>query len=346
MEIKCLQCGKVCNSWRSFSHHIRKAKNHDPKAYYDKFIKENDEDKCHICKKPSKFCSVKDGYSATCGNQECIQKSRELKIKEKYGITNVFQRDDVKEKISKTCLEKYGVENYSQSQNFKNKIKEICLEKYGVEHHLMAEKIRDKMKQTNLKKYGVEETFLSKNNIEKSKETCIKRYGSEYHISSKEIQNKCRLTKLNKYGDEFYSNQKKRKQTCLERYGVEHPMKDPSIFMSKFKAGLEIKQFKDTSLTYQGSYELDFLENFYDKIDIENGPTINYLYEEENHIYHSDFYIPSLNLVVEIKSSYYFKKLKDQIKSKGAATKNLGYNYILIIDKRYKNFKNQLIKLS
>ena len=53
-------------------------------------------------------------------------------IKEKYGVENVFQLSEVKEKIKKTNLEKYGCENPLQNDSIKEKVKQTCLEKYGV----------------------------------------------------------------------------------------------------------------------------------------------------------------------------------------------------------------------
>ena len=87
-------------------------------------------------------------------------------------------------------------------------------------------------------------------------------------------------------------------------------------------------------------YELDFLEKFL-KIhpDLQNGPSISYNLNENEHIYHSDFYIPSLNLVIEIKNSYLAKKYFDEIYEKKKATLLTGYNYIMITNKHYKKFK-------
>jgi hypothetical protein len=55
------------------------------------------------------------------------------KIKENYGVENVFQIEEVKEKIKETNLEKYGVENYTQTEEYIEKTKQTNLKKYGVE---------------------------------------------------------------------------------------------------------------------------------------------------------------------------------------------------------------------
>ncbi|CAB4175596.1 hypothetical protein UFOVP972_269 [uncultured Caudovirales phage] len=50
--------------------------------------------------------------------------SFEEKMLSTYGINNVFQRDDVKQKISSTILSRYGVDNISKSEKIKNKKRE------------------------------------------------------------------------------------------------------------------------------------------------------------------------------------------------------------------------------
>ena len=39
----------------------------------------------------------------------------------KYGVENVFQLKETKEKSKKTCLDKFGVEFYAQSEDMKTK---------------------------------------------------------------------------------------------------------------------------------------------------------------------------------------------------------------------------------
>ena len=67
------------------------------------------------------------------------------------------------------------------------------------------------------------------------------------------------------------------------------------------------KTKKHNNLYYKSSYELDFIMICEEKnILIENGPTIKYSMFGKNKIYFPDFYIPKLNLIVEIKSSYFY----------------------------------------
>jgi hypothetical protein len=104
-------------------------------------------------------------------------------------------------------------------------------------------------------------------------------------------------------------------------------------------SGKLMKIYKNTKIYYQGTYELDFLEKYYKKFpDIERAPTIHFIFEEHNKVYYPDFYIPSKNLIIEIKNSYLAKKDKKKLESKKQSVKKLGYNYIMIIDKNYSEF--------
>ena len=80
------------------------------------------------------------------------------------------------------------------------------------------------------------------------------------------------------------------------------------------------------------------INRYYNKFtDIQRGPSIRYIYNGKNKVYHSDFYIPSKNLVVEIKSSWVLK-IDIEVEEKKKATIANGFNYIMILDKNYKDF--------
>ena len=62
----------------------------------------------------------------------------------------------------------------------------------------------------------------------------------------------------------------------------------------------------------------------------------------KNRVYHSDFYIPHLNLICEIKSSWtIFKDFKENLLKQQSCNNN-GYNFIFIIDKNYDSLKELL----
>jgi len=74
-----------------------------------------------------------------------------------------------------------------------------------------------------------------------------------------------------------------------------------------------------------------------------NAICIKYTFNGKNKVYHPDFYIPSLNLIVEIKNSYLAEKDKEQIELKKQASINSGFKYIMIINKNYTQFINEYI---
>jgi len=121
---------------------------------------------------------------------------------------------------------------------------------------------------TNLEKYGVSNVYQRKNVKEKIKQTFIKHYG---------VDNNMKSTK----GKLVYS------KSIQNKYGVNWPLQNKSILEKGQKSAKTLKQFNDT-LWYQGTYELDFLQKYYEKYpDIQRGPSIKY----GNKIYHPDFYI-------------------------------------------------------
>ena len=298
----CEECNAQYINLQALSKHIKLK--HNINTYYDKWLKEKGEGLCKICgKKTKRNDKFASGYK-TCCSKECNNKYNLLRTKEE-----IF-------KI-------YGVENPYQAKTVKDKIKETNKERYGVEFITQNKEIElranKKRKKTNKERYGSENIL---NNTEKREETCMQKYGVKNPVQNKEIWDKI-------------------KQTNKERYGVEFPNQNREIFDKGFKIRIQTKQYKNTTLTYQGSYELDFLEKYYDKIDIENGPSIKYQFAEKDKIYHADFFIPSLNLVVEIKNSYLYKKYYEHITAKEKGAISNGYNYIIIVDKHYKLF-NQL----
>lgn len=151
------------------------------------------------------------------------EKKRQKAIK-KYGVENISQSKEIKSKKEKKALEKFGVPNVLQSEEVKKKCKETILEKYGVDNINKVREIREKSKKTMLEKYGVEYPGQSEVLKDKMKQTNLKKYGAKYVFQSEKIKEKIRQTNLKRYGNKNnFSNpiiKEKIKQTCLEKYGV------------------------------------------------------------------------------------------------------------------------------
>lgn len=59
-------------------------------------------------------------------------------------------------KTQQTISLRYGVENISQLSDIKDKKQQTCLEHYGVRWPGQSDEVKDKIKQTNIERYGVE----------------------------------------------------------------------------------------------------------------------------------------------------------------------------------------------
>ena len=81
---------------------------------------------------------------------------------------------------------------------------------------------------------------------------------------------------------------------------------------------------------------LKFCEN--NNIKVEKHTPIEYKYNLKSRKYFPDFYLPTYNLIVEIKSSYYYEKEKDRNLLKEEYSKKSGFGFIFIIDKNYDEF--------
>jgi hypothetical protein len=291
---------------------------------------------CSDCKeiKSKKTCLEKYGVEIPMKTIEVKEKLKKSNIK-KYGVENVFQLNKIKEKSKETKIKLYNNRNY----NNRKKSKETCLEKYGVENPLLNKIIKEKSNKTCLEKYGVESYM----NTDEFREISIEFFNK----NKNEILEKTKNTNLKKYGVENvfadYQTQQKIKQTCLDKYGVEHPAQNEEIFLKTQKSRFKIEKYKDTNIYSQGSYERDFLEKFYDKIEIQRANSVIYIFNEKEHYYHPDYYLPKFNLIVEIKSKYIYELEFEQNILKQQACLNEGYNYIFIIDKNYTEIE-KLIK--
>jgi len=188
---------------------------------------------------------------------------------------------------------------------------------------------RESQRITIMKKFGKENVFQVKSVRDKGSVTKENRYGDRNYNNLP----KHKITCLERYNDENYRNYEKIKQTCLLRYGVENPQQNIEIHEKTQKSARKLMQF-NSNLWYQGTYELDFLTKYVHIYpEIQRGPSIKY----GNRIYHPDFFIPSLNLIIEIKSTYTFNENDNKKKE---ATISNGFNYLMILDKNYTEFNS------
>lgn len=150
------------------------------------------------------------------------------------------------------------------------------------------------------------------------------------------------------------------KQRMVDKYGKQHLLNDPEMQRKMLKnrkiSGSYKFSDKSGSVDYVGTYEQDFLYIMdhvmhYSAGDIMGPSPHNYIYMYENkaRVYIPDFYIPNLNLEIEIKTDenkhhkiQEVDKVKEKLKDDMMAH-NPSVNYYKIMDKDYNSFFKYLM---
>lgn len=201
------------------------------------FSKSIIEVKCDSCS-ISKEITYKNykSYGYINGEYYCRECKKKRNLLEKYGVENVFQLDEVKNKSKKAVKNKYGVDNISQSIDIKNKIKSNNIEKYGVDHHFKKDDILNKMLLSVRNKYGVDNISQLDDVKEKKVDSCI--------LSTDEFRINLKEHNLEKYGVENYFEsddaKEKIRNSNIEKYGVDIASKS-EIVKSKIKRSVTNK---------------------------------------------------------------------------------------------------------
>lgn len=147
--------------------------------------------------------------------------------------------------------------------------------------------------------------------INKMKKTKFAKYDDE-NFTNRELGRK---TSLKKYGDKNYNNPTKQQETCLKNFGVRNPSQSPEIYKKIQKSLFTVKQYKNTNLQYQGSYELYFLELMDKKgflREITTPLPVPYILNDQEYIYNPDFQFREK--IIEIKSTWTYNKNGSDIK--------------------------------
>jgi len=315
----CKECNKQFKRTSDLSKHIG-IFHKDTKEYYDKWIKKENEGICKICGNESKFRNLTHGYNNVCNNKKCLSS---------------FKYNNLRNGM----IKKYG--NYASSliQELKEKQKNTCIIKYGSKSSLSSEKIRNKIEATNLKKYGVKNVSCNIYIRNKIEATNLKKYGVKNVFQSEEIKKKIKITNIERYGVSYYLELEKiKQQNMFNKYGVLFAQQNKDIHIKQQINSCKIKKYKNSEIYYRGSFEYDFLEK-YNFLTIQNGPSIKYKYKNKIRIYHSDFMIKDLKLIIEIKNSYLAKRDKNILIAKKKAVESIGIKFIMIIDKNYTEFE-------
>lgn len=140
------------------------------------------------------------------------------------------------------------------------------------------------------------------------------------------------------------------KKRMINKYGKTTLLNDPEqqkLMLSKRKiSGIYHWSDRIHTSVYTGTYELDFLKFLdnvmqFDPEDVMSPSphTYYYIYENKKHFYIPDFFIPSLNLEIEIKEGtnnhpkiQQVDKVKEKLKDE-VMMGNKTFNYIKIVEK-------------
>lgn len=275
--------------------------------------------------------------------RSCCTKTTNLK---RYGVENVFQDKNVKEKIKQTNIEKLGVENPSQSDKIKHKKEQTCRKHFGVSSPLQSKKVMDKVVETNNKLYGCDYTCQNKDVREKQYETQRKHYNGKLYFETEESKEKARQTKLEKYGNENYVNEQKRIRTNNKRFGSDYYQQSEyyddnkkKIMSRKRKKTLNQRYGKEYSIredyvykniVFNSSWELAvyiWAKNHKKRI-IKEPCCFIYKYNHKTYRYYPDFSID--NELIEIKGDQFLEFYKNgkikNLKNPYSADKNEMYH--------------------
>ena len=302
---------------------------------------------CDYCSNKTKIpyrdylSNIKNQNRYACKSCKFI-KSKKTNV-EKYGYESPLKNEHIKNKLISTNQLRYGGNSPMSSEKIREKSKVTLLESYGVESPLKSDLIKERQVNTNMLVYGFNVPSKSEEVKNKMKSTNILKYGVDNPGKSIEVINKIKSTNILKYGmssvlqSTFIKN-----LGMLKKYGVKNAQQDIDIFLKTQKNSFKTGVYENIS--YQGTYELDFLLTC-EKIEILSmiSKPIGIRYGGCDRIYYPDFYLPHLNLIVEIKSSYYYNLYKEKNIAKMNKCKMDGYDFIFIINKDYIEFINKVI---
>ena len=209
---------------------------------------------CHICGAPVKF----DGSTfkkACCPSHRIDQSKIKKAVKEKYGVDNISQLKETKEKVKNTIINRYGVPNAfnigkeksityrkEHKEEVRNKRINTCLERYGIEHVIHTESAK--------RNAHTEEA----NN--KRRETCMRVYGVPNPVQNPKVLAKQWETKKIRgtFGGPHSQQENRIYEVLCEKYGkdnIERQYKDDKRY--PFYCDFYVKPL-DLFIEYQGYF--------------------------------------------------------------------------------------------
>lgn len=161
---RCLECGKLFT----------------PRCGTQQYCSGPHVTTCRFCNKIFEYAVRPSEKPQTC-SVSCRKNLKALRLKEKYGVTNVSQIQSVREKISRsnsseevkkkraeTCMCRWNVDNPSKNEDIRKKLSSVmkteeylknreatCIERYGVRSPMQVDTIKAKQRATNQLRYSM-----------------------------------------------------------------------------------------------------------------------------------------------------------------------------------------------
>ena len=298
----CEECGKL----------------YQPRRKDQRFCKGPHSTVCKVCGKSFEYTCIPTEKPNTC-SKECRKLYRVKCLQDKYGVRNVSQIPEVREKkkvsnasassqdkMRKTCLERYGVERANQSPDVRKKISEA----------LKSPEVRDKVRRTFQKHYGADHVFSSKQfrqehhiddipKLESTKQSIRKSLFDKYRVTcisdipqGKELAKSHRASTVKeRYGEDCIFKTQKFKEDMKSRFGFENVIYNPDIRRKAFtnkqkKSSLEIR-----------------LKNMLDAYKIEYFQ--EHVVTEDSLMHSYDFYLPRYKILIDCDGEYWHSYISD-----------------------------------
>ena len=251
------------------------------------------------------------------------------------------------EAARKTFIARYGVTNPSKSDLVKNRIRNTFTEKYGdgVTNPMHVPRFIQAIKDTNIARYGTATPQTLKWVQEKYKTTAMLRHGCERPQQHTSVRRKTMDTCMDRLGVPYpQQNSSVREKTvgvCMEKYGVTNVSQDPGVHDKIVKSARRRKVYTLPSgkqVVVQGyePFALDLLLTQYSEeliyIGTDKKPRIQYTDRTGAvHYYFPDIFIPTENLIIEVKSKWtYYSALETNFLKRDACCA-AGYQFKFMV---------------
>jgi hypothetical protein len=277
--------------------------------------------KCKYCGKNYDVLQSVMGHSTHCINNPNHAKNLELHRKKRI--------------ILKNPCKKCGILFEQEiKENGKNIIKQCCYRKCSSSRNFSE---KSKLKIGNSKrKYPISYINICK--------CCKKQFVvSHRQRNKKTCSNECRLSitipilKMN--SETICKTDEFKKKISVGNLLAYKNGKNVPIGCKQYKCGWH-KSWSGKSVYLRSSYEKKIALHFdYLKIHYEvESERIKYILNDKEHTYVADFFIPSLNMIIETKCNYFYIRDKEKVDKYIKQCEDLGYVVFLLIDKQIDDF--------